>query len=422
MADAPDAGRRYRVLLTEASSASAREVLTVLGRHGHEVGVMDSGGISFTALSRWVTRRHKSPRFADDPSSYLDALRRVLASHSYDVLLPTHEQLVALARHREEFGRLVAGLAVPDFAAVTHLQDKAAAIRLFDKLGLPQPGTALVTDESGLLGQAVRRPVYVKLPVATSSRGVWRADDAPRLSWIAAQPAVRDVFATGGEVLVQRALPGPVVMVQALFDRGQLVGAHTVLRRREGVQGSASAKESVMLPDVAQHLAKLGAALGWHGPMSLDAVLDEDDGLLHYIDVNPRLVEPLNAELAGADLVQRWLRLSYGEEIGPLPLARIGVRTHMVLMAVVRHAELGRGRRAVLRELTQAVTRRGWYAESQEELLPIRSDPAGALLLGAVSFCLLVAPQLWQPLAGTGTPAHALTPEGWRQLLVTETP
>ncbi|MBB5936678.1 hypothetical protein [Streptomyces zagrosensis] len=417
MAHSAPANQRYRILLTEASSASAREVLTVLGRQGHEVGVMDSGGISFTALSRWVKRRHKSPPFAADPLRYLAALREVLTRYSYDVLLPTHEQLAALARYREEFGRLVPGLAVPTFDAVRKVQDKAAAIRLFEALGLPQPDTALVRDEGGLIAECHRLPAYVKVPVATSSRGVWLAEDPAQLARIATEPAVRETFATGGEVLVQRQLPGRVVMVQALFNQGELAGVHAVLRRREGVQGSSSAKESVVLPDIVQHLTKLGAALTWHGPISLDAVLDEDFGLVHYIDVNPRLVEPVNAELAGADLVRRWLAVSCGQQPGPLPAARAGVRTHMLLMALVRHAETGRGRRAMVRELFQAITRRGGYAGSREELLPVGSDPAVALLLGALSACLLASPTLWRRLAGTDTPPHALTGRGWQQLI-----
>ncbi|GAB3585509.1 ATP-grasp domain-containing protein [Amycolatopsis endophytica] len=416
MSEVPPANGRLRVLLTEASSNSAREVLTVLGGQGHEVGVMDSGGISFTALSRWVEHRHPSPPFAADPLRYLDALREVLAGHSYDVVLPTHEQLVALARHRDEFRKLVPGLAVPGFDAVRRVQDKAAAARLLDELGLPQPDTTLVTSEPELLAQADRLPAYVKLPVATSSRGVWLAENPGRLSEIAKTPAVREALTGGETLLVQQPLAGPLIMVSALFDHGVLSGAHVSMRKREGVQGSASAKESVVLPDVTQHLATLGAALDWHGPLSIDAVLDEPSGTVRYIDINPRLVEPMNAELAGADLVRRWLAVSRGENAGPRPEPRAGIRTHMLLTAVVRHAEVGRGRRAILRELIQAAARRGWYAGSKEELLPVRSDPAVALPLLAISALLLLSPRLWQRLAPTGAPAHALTPQGWQQL------
>jgi hypothetical protein len=407
---------RYRVLLTESSSASAREVLTVLGRQGHRVDVMDSGGLSFTRYSRWVRRRHRAPAFAADPLGHLDALRRVLREHPYDVLLPTHEQLVAIALHGDEFAGLVPGLAVPRFAAVRRVQDKAAAVRLLADLALPQPDTLLVRGPGELVARTDQLPAYVKLPVATGSRGVWLAGDEAALGRIADDPAVREVFAGGGEVLVQRRVTGPLVMVQALFRHGTLVGLHTALRRREGVQGSASAKESVVLPDVAGHLARLGAALDWHGPLSLDAVVDEDSGEVRYIDLNPRLVEPVNAELAGADLVRRWLAVSLGEQVDPMAEPRPGVRTHMLLMALVRHAELGRGRRHLLGELTRAVTRCGWYTRSHEELLPIGGDPGGALLVGAVAACLLVSPGLWRPLAGSGAPPHALTADGWRQL------
>ncbi|MBZ6103605.1 hypothetical protein ACF1HU_28880 [Streptomyces olivaceus] len=416
MADGEYRTPRCRVLLTEASSASAREILTVLGRQGHEVGVMDSGGPSLTARSRWVARRHRGPRFSAGPERYLAALRRVLTEYEYDVVLPTHEQLVALARHREEFGALGAGLAVPAFDSVRRVQDKAETVRLFRTLGLPQPDTALVADEKALLAQADRLPAYVKLPVSTSSRGVWRATGPAELAEAAARPEVRETFDRGGEILVQKALRGPLVMAQSLFDRGALAGAHVSVRSREGAQGSASAKESLALPEATRHLAELGAALEWHGPLSMDGILDESLGTVHYIDVNPRLVEPVNAQLAGVDLVPRWLALSRGEAVGPPPPARAGVRTHMLLMAVLRHAEVGRGRSAILGELVRAAAGKGWYEGSEEELLPLRSDPAGALLLGAISACLLVHPPLWRRLAGSGAPPHALSAEGWREL------
>jgi hypothetical protein len=47
---------RYRVLLTESSSASVREVVTVLGRHGHRVDVMDSGGLHGAGGTRAATK------------------------------------------------------------------------------------------------------------------------------------------------------------------------------------------------------------------------------------------------------------------------------------------------------------------------------------------------------------------------------
>ncbi|AEW99633.1 ATP-grasp domain-containing protein [Streptantibioticus cattleyicolor] len=402
----------HRVLLTETTSASAREVLTVLGHLGHRVGVLDAGGMSFTRGSRWVARRHRVPPFNAGPLRWLDALAGVLAGGGYDVVLPTHEQLSALSAHRERFAALVPGLAVPEFAAVRRAQDKAEAVALLDEAGLARPETAVVTSPGELAARDDLLPGYVKLPVATASRGVWRVGDAAELRRVAALP---EVFAGDGRVVLQRALAGPVAMVSAVFDRGRPVGAHVVVRRRDGFQGGAAAKESVRLPDVERDLAALGRTLRWHGPLSADAVLVGEARVAHYIDLNPRLVEPVNAHLAGAALVERWLDVSTGRPVGDLVTGAAGVRTHALLLAVLGAAADGRGRRGVAAELARAAARRGWYARSAEELTPW-ADPLSRLPPALAAGVLLVRPAAWPALAGTGVPPHALTAAGWREL------
>jgi hypothetical protein len=134
------------------------------------------------------------------------------------------------------------------------------------------------------------------------------------------------------------------------------------------------------------------------------------------VDAAPGLGTAIVEGTVVPDLVRRWLALSRGQRVGPPPQARSGVRTHALLMAIIRHAELGHGRRDILNELAAAALRRSWYAGSEEELLPLRSDPGGAIPLALISAVLLVSPRLWKRLAGSGMPAHALTPEGWQQL------
>src|SRR5262249_61334604 len=89
-------------------------------------------------------------------------------------------------------------------------------------------------------------------------------------------------------------------MVQMIADRGRLVAHHACLRVREGVGGGASLKESIALPGLADMLARLVAALDWHGGLSMDMIVA--DGGPVIIDVNPRVVEPANAPSAGVDL------------------------------------------------------------------------------------------------------------------------
>ena len=90
-------------------------------------------------------------------------------------------------------------------------------------------------------------------------------------------------------------------MVQSVFADGELLAHHVNVRLAEGAGGGASRKQSARLPVIAEHLRQLGRLLGWHGALSLDCILTPSGPL--YIDLNPRLVEPMNAYLSGVDLV-----------------------------------------------------------------------------------------------------------------------
>src|SRR5437764_11596157 len=97
-------------------------------------------------------------------------------------------------------------------------------------------------------------------------------------------------------------------MVQAIADNGRLVAHHANLRLREGVGGGAAIKESVTIPSLPAHLDRLVGHLGWHGPISLDVIMSDAGPVV--IDINPRIVEPMNAHLAGVDLVGAMLGLA----------------------------------------------------------------------------------------------------------------
>ena len=400
-----------RVLLTESVSASAREAVTVLTRRGHKVGVLEPKKDGLLSVTRRVSWRHPVPAFGADPLGYLDALQDVLRTHSYDVVLPIHEQVAVLSRY--PLTGLDVGIAAPPFESLAQVQNKASAVRLLTALGVPQPPTELVTSASEL--RSAGFPCYVKLPVATGSRGVWFVDSRAALDQLADRPEVSDTFARGWPVLVQQPVDGQFAMMAAVFDHGRLVAAHAVLRVHEGVQGSAAAKESVHLPSLQRDLASLGAELRWHGAFSVDAIIDAS-GAARVIDINPRLVEPVNAEFAGADLVGRLLEVSLGGSPSVAPVGEAGVRTHMTLMALLRHGEVGHHRRDVLAEMWRIAFRRGRYAGSREELLPAGWDPPAALPVLIVGAMMLGNPRWWNKIAKPTQSSVTLSPDAWELL------
>jgi hypothetical protein len=204
-------------------------------------------------------------------------------------------------------------------------------------------------------------------------------------------------------------------MVQAVADHGRLVAWHANVRAREGSGGGAASKESLPLSVIGTHLVKLVAELDWHGPIALDAILSGDGPL--YIDVNPRLVEPRNAYLAGVDFVAIMLALAAGEHPKDQPVGRAGVRSHQLLLSILGAAQGGAPRRSVVAELLQAVSHTGPYVASSEELTPIRRDPRAAIPVALAAATTLTWPQAWHWFVRGTVEAYALTPAGWDEIL-----
>jgi hypothetical protein len=399
-----------RVLLTEGSGLTSRQVAGRLGALGHEVHVVSADPLCLARWTRHVRKVHAVPAYGREPFAWLDATLSVLRS-GFDVLLPTQEQVALLALEADRVRELGVALAVPPFEAVLAVQDKLAAFGTLRRLRLPQPVSVVAANRDELL--AVPPPVYVKTPIGTATAGVRWAPDRAGIERTARELGA--AFDDDGGVLVQRPARGRLAMVQAVFSRGRLVAWHANVRVREGANGGASNKRSVALPGARDHVERLGKALAWNGALSLDAVLTDDGPL--WIDVNPRLVEPGNALRAGVDLVEALLAVSAGSDPAEAPgPGAAGIATHQLLIAVLGAAQRDGKRRAVLRELAAAAAGRGPYRDSAEELTPVRDDPLAAVPVAAASAALLVAPAAWRHFVGSAVSNYALTSEAWRAI------
>jgi hypothetical protein len=358
------------ILLTDGSGLTSRQVATQAAGAGHDVEVVAPTRLGLAGFTRHVRKVHRVPAFGRDPEAWLDATLAVLRAGGHDVLLATQEQVAILARDAHRVHELGVALAVPSFAALLRVQDKVAQAETLRELGLPHPPTTIL-----------RGPGYLKEPVGTASAGVRR-------------------FA--GDLVAQQAQPGPLAMMQAVYDHGALVAHHANLREREGANGGAAVKRSIALPQAEAHLARLGEGLAWHGALSLDAILTPDGP--SYIDVNPRLVEPGNAWRAGTDLVAALLAVSTGRAHRRTSASRPGVRTRQRLIGVLGQTR----RRGVLRELADRA--------GAEELTPAGGDPRAAVPVLAAAAATLVDPRLARFFTDGAVASYALTPAAWERI------
>jgi biotin carboxylase len=257
-------------------------------------------------------------------------------------------------------------------------------------------------------------PVFVKTPIGTASTGVCQVTTTEQLRRLAAQHEKDGTFAAGG-VLAQQPVTGPLAMVQSVFAHGELVAFHACQRVREGAGGGASHKRGIHLPAVRGHMKVLGGALGWHGALSADVILDPDSGP-RFIDLNPRLIEPVNAYLSGVDLVGALLEIARTGTAAPQDIGRPGVQTHQLLLAILGAAQHSGKRRRIAQQLFAALARRDGYRAGAEELTPPRHDPLAAVPIAIAAVTTLARPAAWRHFTSGSVGAYSLTPAAWSQI------
>jgi predicted ATP-grasp superfamily ATP-dependent carboligase len=404
--------QKPKILLSEGSSLSSREAITAFGLGGHRVELVSSDPMCLGRFSRFVTRVHQAPASGADPDGYLAAVLEIVKTDHIDALIPVHEQAYLFAAARKQLPAGL-GIALADFEAFEQVQGKAGFANLLTRLSVPQPTTEIIRSADQFAAERPY-PFFVKAAFGTASAGVWRVGDVRQRDALLVQFETLNAFAHG--LLVQAAVTGALERTQAVFDRGRRVASHIYRQVVEGPGGGDVLKISVVNAGVRDTVERIGQALKWHGALSFDYILDHATKTPHFIDANPRLVEPMNAWLSGVDLAGALLQISLGETPPVQPDGRAGVLTRLGLMGLLDAARRRSRRRDILREIGLLATGSGRYRGSREELVPLLTDPWCGIPLGAVVARLLGAPATAARFTETAVAAYSLTPRAIRRL------
>ena len=124
-------------------------------------------------------------------------MAKLIREGGYDVLLPTHEQVYLLSRFRDAFTPHV-GLALPEFAAMERMQNKAEFSRLLIELDLPQPDVAIVRTRADL-DRPWQYPFYLKLAHSTAGGGVFHIENRGELIDASTKSKRKGLFGNGSE-------------------------------------------------------------------------------------------------------------------------------------------------------------------------------------------------------------------------------
>jgi predicted ATP-grasp superfamily ATP-dependent carboligase len=385
-APATDAGHPP-ALLTVASYYGTLAAARCLGRAGIPVTLAGAPLLAPARWSRFVTRREPCPP-VEEPERFVEWLLRFGEREPGHVLYPTSDDVAwLLSLHRDELARRY-HLFQPPFETLRRLLDKRELFAVCREVGIAAPVTHFPDDarHAAEIARHAAFPLLIKPTTQVLLRSHHKGVVVPNRE---ALPGSLDAYRalTSYHPYVLARMPGADRPMLQEFHPRAAVGIYSVAgfvsaSGAEGVVALAARKvlqrprrigiglcfeEAALRPELAERLAALCRAVGFHGVFEAEFI--EADGEFLLIDFNPRFYSQMAFE------VDRGL---------PLPLLAY---------------EAALGRSPVLRDARRALRDRAGIADDERRVYTHR------VILGLVTTL--------QRLAGAMSPAEAARWRAW---------
>jgi predicted ATP-grasp superfamily ATP-dependent carboligase len=230
-------------------------------------------------------------------------------------------------------------VAAPPHELIELANDKEALLKRAEQAGVPIPRTHFdARDRAAEIAASARWPLLVRPNRGSGGRGLVKVERAEDLA-----PAIERVFATHGSVLVQEFVPSKhkgygCSGVVAPSHEPVALFCHRRLREYPIAGGPATIVESIHEPKLQEQAAKLLRALGWVGVAMTEWRLDERDGELKLIEINPRMWGSSHLALdAGVDVPWLLWHVHRGVAVEKVADYRAGVRRRWLVPTDMLH-------------------------------------------------------------------------------------
>ena len=302
-----------RVLVVSGGNEMfAYRTAVCLADDGFGVVVATPKRSSSLRFSRYVsgTTRLSMDRCGPDHESVAIALAGAVEKHRADVVFPA--DLVALSACRAAAAHLsVPIVATPSPEVVDVCHDKGRFAQLLDRIGCPQPAQPVVIgslDEINVI--TFDRPMIAKPVDGDGGIGVARVDSADELR----RHLNSRLPGTGLPLLVQEFIPGSDIDCSFYAEGGLLLT--WAVQTRESL---ADPLIDFVIDDRVVELCKVVvSALGYEGLGHADLRIDERDGSVRFIELNPRVWGSVHyANFLGANFPAFAVRRAMGQQGNP---------------------------------------------------------------------------------------------------------
>lgn len=310
------------VIVTYCWNRVGYNILRSLADKGLKVWAADTSRYNICSMSRFCAGSFVYPDPFKDEEAFIDVLVEKVKELQPRVLLPTHDEGIVIARHRERFPVEVI-IPIESERKLLSLSDKKVATELAAEAGVPVPKTYESIEEVSVF------PVVYKLVISNSAKGVYFPKSVDELREL-------DERHKGESVLIEEMLPGIDVCVDCLRwgDFFQASVYKAIVTKTEG-GGTTTQREIIDMPQVVEYAKRFLDHADFNGVCGLDFRYDAATGRIGFIEMNARFTGGLATPIAaGFDLPFMLYRLATGQ---PCELAQVkaGTTTKWILGDVI---------------------------------------------------------------------------------------
>ncbi|MFD0892626.1 ATP-grasp domain-containing protein [Luteolibacter ambystomatis] len=272
------------VLVTGARAFAALDWVRRFGRAGHRVTACDSFQHPLCRSSRYLSHYTEVPPSRQSPVEHALAVRDAALACEAEWIIPTCEEIFALARYRRLFDG-VSKLLAPSFESLGLLHHKGHFATWVDSL----PALSIRAPETRELRS--REDVAAFLASEGDPRD-WVLK--PAFSRFASEVLIRPSAGQAGSItptaehpwLAQRFVPGRPLCTFTLAIEGRITAHSTYEPRHRSGQGAGFFFEPVEAPELFEFCSRLVGHLNFTGQICFDFIAGPEGP--RVIECNPR--------------------------------------------------------------------------------------------------------------------------------------
>jgi len=293
-----------KILVTDAQMRSSLAVIRSLGKKGLDVTAGEETRFATSFFSKYCNQKFVYPSPKSNEKAFVNSIIQLIKKEKYDIIIPVADAcLKPIIENRDEISKY-SKIALPPNHKFMKSHDKHSTIEIALENEVPCPKTYFDWESLSENKDKLQFPLVIKPRISSGSRGVKICH-----SWKELSLNYQSLEKEYGGLLVQEYIPyGGEIGVYTLFNFDSEPKALTVQQRIRSypVSGGPSTFRRTIKNQLASEAVEIGFKLlkemEWWGVAMVEFRIDDRDGSLKLMEVNPRFWGSLQLSiLSGVD-------------------------------------------------------------------------------------------------------------------------